>query len=265
MKSMPVALLAVATLFVLSSCASSKVEQVVEKVLREKPELVFDAIEKNPQKFIASVQKASQEARRVSMAEQESKEKTDQEEEYKNPKKPQISDDRALRGKKDAPITLVMYSDFQCPFCSRGYQSVEEVGKKYGDKVRMIYKHLPLDFHPLAMPAAKRFEAIAMQSAEKAYRYHDEVFKNQGELGSKGEKFLDEVAKKVGANLKKMKTDMESELVKKHIAEDQAEAQSFGFSGTPSFLVNGISVRGAQPPSAFEAIIDKSLRNLAGK
>ncbi len=123
-----------------------------------------------------------------------------------------------------------------------------------------MFKSLPLDFHPLAMPASKRFEAIALQGVEKAYRFHDEVFKAQNRLSSDGEKFLDEMAKKAGANVAKMKKDMETQEVKARIESDMAEARSFGISGTPGFVVEGITVKGAYPPSHFEQIIERRLK-----
>ncbi|MGZ6265262.1 MAG: DsbA family protein, partial [Bdellovibrionota bacterium] len=126
-------------------------------------------------------------------------------------------------------------------------------------KVEFMFKNLPLPMHPMSMPAAKRFEAIALQSPEKAYKYHNEVFANQRELNAKGEKFLDEVAKKVGANVAQMKKDMDGEKVKARIQADMQEAEKFGISGTPGFIVQGVSIRGAYPFETFKGIIDKKL------
>ena len=159
--------------------------------------------------------------------------------------------------KNDAKITIVEYSDFQCPFCSRGYDTMKALEQKYGDKIRVIYKHLPLEMHPQAMPAAQYFEAIALQDHGKAQKFHDMVFENQQELNEKKEKFLDEAAKKVGADLAKVKKDIKTDAVNDRIKKDMAEAQKFGFSGTPGFLVNGIAVRGAVPPQHFESIIER--------
>jgi protein-disulfide isomerase len=136
---------------------------------------------------------------------------------------------------------------------------VKEIEKDYGDKVRIVFKHLPLDFHPMAMPAAKYFEAVAKQDPKKAEKFHDEVFSNQKELSSDGEKFLKATVKKVGANLAKVEKDMNSESVQKRIQTDMAEAKKFEFSGTPGFLINGVSLRGAYPAPEFKKIIDKQL------
>jgi protein-disulfide isomerase len=166
----------------------------------------------------------------------------------------------AAQGPKDAPITIVEYSDFECPYCSRGYRTIQEVKEKYKGKIRFVFKHLPLDFHPMAMPAAQYFEAIALQSPEKAYKFHDYVFENQDKLKTGKEKFLDEAARKAGADLAKVKTDMKSDTVMKRIEADMEEAKQFGISGTPGFIINGVSLRGAYPADKFAEIIDRQLK-----
>ena len=183
------------------------------------------------------------------------------EEEFKNPKKASLGKGTVVRGSLAAPVTIVEYSDFQCPFCRKGFLTVEEVRKKYGNKVAVVFKNMPLPMHPMAMPAAQRFAAIALQSPKKAFLFHDEVFTNQNQMGGPdGEKFLDEAAKKAGANIDKMHKDMTSDKVKAHIDADIEEAKKFGFTGTPGFLVAGVSIRGAYPAEVFSEIIDKRLK-----
>lgn len=239
------------------ACAPSASQ--LEKVVSENPEILFKAIEKHPQKFIEVVNKAARDAQ-MQAREEETKAQTDQmEEEFKSPKVPKVSDNRAIFGSEDAPVTIVEYSDFQCPYCAKGYDTVKQVMKEYGDKVKVVYKHLPLDFHPLAMPAAKYFEAIALQSESKAEKFHDEIFENQKRLNQDKEKFLKDAAKKAGADMKKLMKDLESDAVKEIIEQDMAEAKEFGFSGTPGFLINGVSLRGAYPFDEFKKIIDRHL------
>lgn len=181
------------------------------------------------------------------------------EEEFRNPKKPVIAKGRGVLGSPSAPVTIVAYSDFQCPYCKVGAERMEEVRKKYGNKVRFMFKHLPLSFHQFAMPAALRFEAINLQATKKAYAYHDFVFKNQPRLNAEGEAFLDEAAKQAGANVAKMKKDMETDKVKKIISGDMDEARSYNIDGTPGFIVAGVTLTGAQPLEAFSQVIDQRL------
>lgn len=231
----------------------------LKKVVEENPDVVFAAIEKHPDKFMEVVNKAARDARMKQAQREEEEEKNRMDEEFKNPKTPVIDEKRAIWGPSSAPITIVEYSDFECPFCAKGYNVMREVKQAYGDKVRIKFKNLPLDFHPKAMPAAKYYEAIALQNPEKAYKFHDQIFENQDKLKEDGEKFLKAAAQKVGADMGRLAKDIEGEEVKKRIAADMEEARKFGFSGTPGFLVNGVSVRGAYPFEAFKAIIDRQL------
>ncbi len=252
-------LFSVLTAFLAVGCTSQ-----IEKAIEKNPDIVFNAIKNNPKKFVEVVNEAVKTAQETSREDEAKQEQARMEEEMKNPKVPVIEEGRVIFGNKNAPITIVEYSDFQCPYCSKGFQTVKEVEKAYGDKVRVVFKHLPLDFHPMAMPAARYFEAVAMQDQAKAEKFHDEVFSNQKELGQNGEKFLKSVVKKVGANLAKVEKDITSESVQKRIDADMEEAKKFDFSGTPGFLINGVSLRGAYPTPEFKKIIDKQLAAAGG-
>lgn len=257
MKTLSLLFTAIALISLQLGCSPSK--ESLTKIIEENPEIIFNAIEKNPKTFIDTVNKAAKNAQADAQKQRELDEQSQLEEEFKNPKTASIDEKRAIFGNKSAPITIIEYSDFECPYCNRGYNTVKQVRKEYGDKVRVVYKHLPLDFHPMAEPAAMYFEAIALQSHDKAEKFHDIVFENQSDLKSEKEKFLDSVVKKVGANLAKVKKDLKSDIVKKNIETDMAEAKKFDFSGTPGFLVNGVSLKGAYPFAEFKKIIDRHL------
>lgn len=246
------------TALTFSACAPSAKQ--LKEAIEKDPSIVFAAIEKDPAKFIEVVNKAAQEAQKVSANNAQEDEKKARDEEFKNPLKPELEAGRVIFGNKDAAVTIFEYSDFQCPYCSRGYQTIQQVRKEYGDKVRVVFKHLPLEFHEMAMPAAKYFEAIAIQSADKAEKFHDMVFQSQGQLKDKKEALLKEIAKKVGADMKKVAADLNSESVAKKIAADMEEAKKFNMSGTPGFIINGVSLRGAYPLPAFKEIIDQHLK-----
>lgn len=240
----------------LSGCFGSK--DSLKKMLEENPDILTNAIEKNPDKIMEALNNAVREAQKKQFEDREKSLTKERDEEFKNPKKPAIAAER-IWGSKDAPVIIVEYSDFECPYCKKGYSTIEEVKKKYGDKVAVLFKHLPLDFHPMALPAARYYEAIAMQDINKAKKFHDKVFEKQGDMTSKKEKFLDSVTREVGADLEKVKKDINSEAVKKRIDADMEEARGFGFNGTPGFLVNGVSIRGAYPAEEFSKIIDQHL------
>jgi len=241
----------------LSACAPSA-KQIKEAVEKD-PSIVFVAIEKDPEKFIEVVNKAARDAQQKGAEKAAGEETKKRDEEFANPLKPEIDPARAMEGPADAKITIVEYSDFECPYCSRGYQTVKEVQKAYPGQIRFVFKHLPLEFHPKAMPAAKYFEAVARQGAEKAYKFHDAIFENQSDLRSKGEGFLKEAAKKAGADMAKLTKDLNDPKLMDRINADMEEAKKFNFSGTPGFLINGVSLRGAYPFPEFKSIIDRHL------
>lgn len=242
----------------LSACAPSANQ--LKKAIESDPSIVFVAIEKDPEKFIEVVNKAAQDAQRRGQEKAQEEETKSREAEFANPLKPVIEDGRVIFGKADAPITIVEYSDFECPFCSRGFNTVKQVREEYKDQVRVVFKHMPLDFHPMAMPAAKYFEAVAKQGADKAEKFHDIVFENQNELKGKKEAFLKEAAKKAGADMAKLTKDLNDASIMDRINKDMEEAKKFNITGTPGFIINGVSLRGAYPAAEFKTIIDRHLK-----
>lgn len=247
---------------IVSLSACSPTSSQLKKAIEADPSIVFVAIEKDPMKFIEVVNKAAQDAQKQAGEKAQQDEQKAREDEFKNPLKPVVEDGRVIFGKKDAPITIVEYSDFQCPYCSRGYQTMQQVRQEYKDKVRIVFKHLPLDFHPLAMPAAQYFEAIAKQSHEKAEKFHDAMFEKQASMKDKGEKLFSETAKKLGVDMKKLAADLKDEKVMARITADMEEARKFNFSGTPGFIINGVTLKGAYPFKDFKAIIDQHLSTM---
>lgn len=231
----------------------------LKKAIENDPSIVFAAIEKNPAKFIEVVNKAAQEAQKGQATKAQDDEKKSREVEFKNPLKPAIDEKRAMHGPKDAKVTIVEYTDFECPYCSRGFQTIKQVLKQYPKEVRVLIKHLPLDFHPKALPAAKYYEALRMQSNDLALKFHDELFTNQETMKSKGEEYMKSVAKKIGANMQQLSKNISDDKIQQIINADIEEAKKFGISGTPGFIINGVSLKGAYPAEEFQKIIDKHL------
>ncbi|MFL5786172.1 MAG: DsbA family protein [Bacteriovoracaceae bacterium] len=236
------------------SCTTSKED--LKKLIKENPDIITESIKANPSKYIEALNEAVKSAQEGEGKRREEEEKKQLENSFNNPLQAEIRPDESFRGNKDAPITLVEYSDFECPFCSRGFGTVMELMKKYEGKIRFVYKHLPLSFHPQAMPAAQYYEAIRLQDPAKAWQFHDAVYKNQRKLQN-GEAFLKAEAKTLGVDMNKLAKDVKSEKVQARIDADMAEAQKFGFQGTPGFLLNGVPVKGAYPASHFDQIIDE--------
>lgn len=255
LKKLPLPLMMV--LLLSTSCLSdAQFAEKMSKTLKDKPEIITDWIKANPALFIQTMQEAVADAQNDMKKQQEEAEKQQLLDSMENPLEPTIRADEAIRGNKDAPITLVEYSDFECSYCARGFQTVQALQKKYGDNLRFIYKHLPLSFHQQAEVASRYYEAIRLQDHEKAFKFHDMIFAEQRKLQN-GEAFLKELAKKVGADMTRLAKDINSDAVKQRIAEDMAEAEKFGIQGTPGFVINGVPIKGAYPPKTFEDIIEE--------
>jgi protein-disulfide isomerase len=164
---------------------------------------------------------------------------------------------RPSRGRADALVTIVVFSEFQCPFCRRVLPTIEQVEERYGREVRFVFRHNPLPFHQNALPAALVGEEVFRQRGAAAFfRYHDLAFENQQELERDR---LIEYARRAGANPRRVAAALDERRHLATIEADQELAQSLGARGTPTFFINGRSLRGAQPFDAFAALIDEEL------
>ena len=172
---------------------------------------------------------------------------------------PAIDPGRIVRGRPDAVITIVEYTDFQCPYCAFGAKTVEEVLARYEGQVRLVVKHLPLQFHPMAKPAAQYFEALSVQSADRAWAFYDRLFENQRALAG-GTSFLHQLAGDLGANVEQLEKDLAGPVVHDRLAGDLREAERYRFDGVPAFIINGQVIEGAQPANVFVDVIEAILR-----
>lgn len=173
--------------------------------------------------------------------------------------------DQPSRGPQDAKVTIIEFSDFQCPFCAKGYATLEEVMKGYGDKVRLIFKNFPLGFHPWAEPSAIASECVYDQDEKAFWTVYDYYFSHQKELT------VDNVKDKTLEALKDSKIDaakfkecFDGKKTLDRVKADQAEGQQVGVNGTPAFFINGRFLNGAVPAEQFKTIIDDELKQ-AGK
>ena len=159
-------------------------------------------------------------------------------------------------GKSSAPVTIVEYSDFQCPFCSRGAETVNEVKKKYGNKVRIAFKHFPLPMHHDAKPAAEASMCVNEQGSNQFWKFHDLAFKNQDKLDQAS---LEKYAKESGADVKKYGECVKSGKYSDYVTKDMENGEKIGVKSTPTFFVNGQILSGALPIETFSEAIDDEL------
>jgi protein-disulfide isomerase len=157
-------------------------------------------------------------------------------------------------GGKDAVVTIVEFSDYQCPYCRAAEPTVKAVRDKYGDKVKFVYMDFPLGMHAHALDAANAAQCAGDQ--DKYWQYHDALFADQSKLDPAS---LKATAAKVGLDTKKFDTCFDSQKKVAGIRQEQAEGGAAGVSATPTFFVNGREIEGAESPSVFDNLIDGEL------
>jgi protein-disulfide isomerase len=165
--------------------------------------------------------------------------------------------DAPRRGSSSAPVTIVEYSDYECPYCKQEEPILEQLSAKYGDRLSLVYKDFPLhDIHPQAQAAAEAAQCAGDQG--KYWNYHDALFAAPA-LSSE---ILEGIATALQLDLGAFRTCTKARKYRSRVEASFVEAQQLGVKSTPSFFVNGVLVAGARPRAAFEELIDSELESL---
>ncbi len=161
-------------------------------------------------------------------------------------------------GPDDAPVTIVVFGDFECPFCARGNATLTSLRERYGDRLRIVHKHSPLAFHSHAFVAARA--SVAAHAQGKFWAFHDALYARNARFD---EDDINGIAKKVGLDMKKFRKAMTGLELDRAIEQDLSLAMSLGVSGTPAFFINGRALSGAQPEIVFRLMIEEELQRAA--
>ncbi|MEZ4298804.1 MAG: thioredoxin domain-containing protein [Polyangiaceae bacterium] len=165
--------------------------------------------------------------------------------------------DAPVRGAANAKVTVVVFTDFECPFCAKSEATLRAVEKEYSGKVRIAYKSFPLPFHESARLAARA--SLAAHRQGKFFEYRDALFAHQEELDRSS---LIRYAGEVGLDVDRFQRDLDDKATELAVQADEAQVKRLGIAGTPTFFVNGRRIAGAQPVAAFRAQIDAALDGL---
>jgi protein-disulfide isomerase len=177
---------------------------------------------------------------------------------YSRPRVEIDTDVSRIRGKVDAPVTIVEFADYECPYCQAAEEAVKQVMDKYQDQVRFVFLDFPLrPIHPLAQQAAEASRCAGEQG--KFWEYHDRLISKGARLDPEG---LQEQARQLGADLDRFGACLQSRKFEARVESDVVSGYKSGVSGTPTFYVNGVALVGNQPASAFTKIIDAELAAL---
>jgi protein-disulfide isomerase len=167
-----------------------------------------------------------------------------------------LEDDDTVKGSANAPVTIIEWSDYECPFCARFYsQTLGKIDEEYikTGKAKLIYRDFPLSFHKNAQKAAEAAECAGEQG--KYYEMHNKLF----EAGVSGGAFK-QYAKDIGLDSTKFSECLDSGKMASEISKDVQDGIAAGIQGTPGFIINGQLISGAQPFEVFKQAIDKALR-----
>ena len=184
---------------------------------------------------------------------EEESEKKEMEEQFKNPISVEVGKSPS-KGPETAPVTIVEFSDFQCPYCANAAKTMESLYTDYKGEVRIVFKNLPLPFHDKAKGAA--LAALAANRQGKFWEMHNLLFAKQSELG---DELYPQLASELGLDTAKFAEDLKDPELAKSLEEDMALAQKLEVQGTPGFFVNGVRIKGALPAPHFKTIIDRWL------
>ena len=208
-----------------------ELEETVLEIIRQHPEVLIESV----QAYQKQQQEQQQQARQSFASQLKSKPQT-------------IIADSPSTGSLSEKIILLEFSDFQCPYCEKAYETVKEFMDKHGDEVTLVYKHFPLlTIHPQALPAAKA--SWAAQQQGKFWDYYDALFEQQDNLG---EDFYIELAEDLDLDMEQFERDRNSRNADLAIEKDMELAQEIGIQGTPLFIFNGQVFSGAIPLSTLE-------------
>ena len=158
------------------------------------------------------------------------------------------------RGPKNAPVTIIDFSDYECGFSKRARPTLEQIATAYGNKVRFVFKDYPLSFHRNAIRAAEAAHCAGDQG--KYFEYHDALFANQTSLSKED---LKGYARKLNLDMKRFNKCLTAREHATRVQKSMAEGSATGISGTPAFFINGIMLSGAQPFASFKEVIDAEL------
>ncbi len=235
---------------------SENFPDLLRETLQKNPDLLLSILRENSESVLDIAQEGSNQRRRKALLNQW---KMD----LAQPKEVRL-EGTPIRGKADAPVTIVAFSDFTCPYCEQGAATISSIMKRNEGKVRYVFKHYPLDKDGIAQKAAEYHVAAALQGDDKAWALYDLLFERRNDVLKRGVPALEDAAKDAGLDMKKLSSDLKKKSIAAAIDADIEEGTRLGVQGTPYFLVNNLVIRGSLSPTLFNEAIMMALQ-AAGK
>jgi protein-disulfide isomerase len=231
--------------------SQAELKSALKALLEEHPEIILDVLQDNSEMVLEIAQQGNLLRKRKALIAQ-------WERDAREPKTVALAD-RPFRGPANAPVTIVAYSDFTCPYCRQAELTMNQLLAKYPKTIRMTFKALPKD-DPFSLALAKYSTAAFMLDEARGWDFFDKLFQDVEKFERDGESYLKAAGAALGYDFRKLKAEAGSERVQARLAQDHKEADALGVSGTPHFLINNLMVRGAVSQDLFEEAIEMALK-----
>ena len=236
---------------------SENFSELLRETLQKNPDILLSVLRENSEAVLDIAQEGSNQRRHKALLAQ-------WQIDMSQPKDVDIKD-RPVRGAADAPVTIVAFSDFTCPYCQQASATIEKVLKANQGKVKYVFKHFPLESTGVARLAAEYHVAASRQDPEKAWKLYDLLFERRAEVLKDGEPAIVKAAKDAGLDTRKLASDVKRKEVRAVVDADIAEGGKLGVQGTPYFLINNLVARGALSAELFNEAVSMALKAPAQK
>ena len=238
-----------------SACAARASEEEFAKMLRQAlqkdPEIILNLLREHSESLLDIAQQGSNIRRKKNLENQ-------WREDIKQPKSVSTAN-RPVLGPASAPVTIVAFSDFTCSYCQQAAEVLDRIIRARPQDVKIIFKHMPHGKDSPSRLAAEYFVAASFQNTRAPWLLHNSFFAEPEKLLAEGQDFVAKAAEQAGLDMKKLAADLRSKKVGSVIDEDQADAKKLNVEGTPYFLINNLTVRGAISYELFNAAVDMAL------
>lgn len=231
---------------------SENFPDLLRETLQKNPDLLLSILRENSESVLDIAQEGSNQRKRKALLNQWKMDIT-------QPKQINL-EGFPIRGNVNAPVTIVAFSDFTCPYCQQAATTIRTVLKQNEGKVRYVFKHFPLDKTGTAQKAAEYHVAASLQGEDKAWALYDLLFERRSDVLKRGVPAIEEAARDAGLDMKKLAADLKKKSIAAAVDADIEEGTRLGVQGTPYFMVNNLVVRGSISPSLFNEAIKMALQ-----
>ncbi|MDR0239334.1 MAG: thioredoxin domain-containing protein [Deltaproteobacteria bacterium] len=237
-----------------ASRSEEELAGALRQVLKKHPEIVLEILREHSESVLDIAQQGSNIRRRKNMELQ-------WREDLKQPKSVTTAN-RPVLGPANAPVTIIAFSDFTCPYCQQAAEVLDRILQARPQDVKYIFKHMPHGKDSPSQVAAEYFVAASFQNDRAPWLLYKSFFAAPDKLSADVQNFAAKAAAQAGLDMKKLAADVKNKKTGAIIEEDQADAKKLNVEGTPYFLVNNLTVRGAVSYDIFNAAVDMALANI---